>query len=237
MSVRQANRNKTRFSGVLWTVAHYTHSTTDFEYRHQTLIHQLIVGAAFLTYLIDREDVVWRLAKNTANPHVLERSIFIVAMVFVAVGAGLCTNAYGKAHGTGSGDPQRLLHRSRYLGDISYAIGLGSLAPVAGFLILVVGESCRVLRLAQRIDGHLQNWQEHGLSAPPALLPGDAEQRSPGWKKAFRQEAAKWGIFVTMTVFVVTLQDRQVEVLALASFLVGILLNAPSSIHLKGVRS
>ena len=234
MFVHQAKRNKTRFSGVLRTVA--PHSTTDFEYRHQTLVHQLIVGAAFLTYLIDREDVVWRLVKNTANPHVLERSIFIGATVFVAVGAGLCTNAYGKAHGTGGGDPHRILHRSRYLGDISYAIGLGSLAPVAGFLILVVGESCRVLRLA-KIDGHLRNWREHGLSALPALLPGDAEQRSPGWKKAFRHEAAKWGIFVTMTVFAITLQDRQAEVLALASFLVGVLLNAPSLTHLRVVRS
>ena len=41
---------------------------TDFECRHQTLVHQLIVGAAFLTYLIDREDVVWRFVKDSATP-------------------------------------------------------------------------------------------------------------------------------------------------------------------------
>ena len=45
---------------------------TDFEYRHQTLVHQLIVGAAFLTYLIDRDDIVWRLVKrNTSQSRTL----------------------------------------------------------------------------------------------------------------------------------------------------------------------
>jgi hypothetical protein len=208
---------------------------TDFEYRHQTLVHQLIVGAAFVTYLVDREDIVWRLVKNTATPHVLERSIFIVATVFVAVGAGLCTrsHAYRKVHGTRSDHPHSFLHYSRYLGDLSYAIGLGSLAPVPGFLILVGGEAFRTLRLARCIDSHPQNWQEHRLSALPASLPSDAEQRSPEWKNAFRQEAAKWGIFATMIVFAITLQDRHAEVLALASFLVGVLVNAPTLTHLN----
>jgi hypothetical protein len=30
---------------------------TDFDYRHQTLVHQFIVAAAFLTYFVDREDI------------------------------------------------------------------------------------------------------------------------------------------------------------------------------------
>jgi hypothetical protein len=35
------------------------------------------------------------------------------------------------------------------------------------------------------------------------------------------------GLFLTMVVFVITLKDRLAEVLAAASFLIGLLLNAP----------
>jgi hypothetical protein len=35
------------------------------------------------------------------------------------------------------------------------------------------------------------------------------------------------GIFLTMVVFVITLKDRPAEVLAAASFLIGLLVNAP----------
>jgi hypothetical protein len=35
---------------------------TAFECRHQLLLHELIVGAAVLTYLIDPDDIIWRLS-------------------------------------------------------------------------------------------------------------------------------------------------------------------------------
>ena len=124
-----------------------------------------------------------------------------------------------------------VLDHSRYAGEISYAIGLGSLAPLAGFLILVGGESVRVFRLIRRIDDHTKISQQHPLPAPLPLAPPVSEQVRPGWKRAFRQEAAKWGILVTMTVFVITLVDRHAEVLAVASFLIGTLLNVPVLNH------
>jgi len=199
---------------------------TEFEYRHQKLIPQFILAIAFLTYLVDREDVVWRFVKNTAMPHTQERFVFIGAAIFIAVGVGLCTwgSAHRAARGTRNGGPTSLLRHPEYLGDLCYAIGLGTLAPVAGFLVLVGGEALRVFRLARRMDDHEQNSQ-------PQRRPLVAEQVGPNWKKAFRQEAAKWGILVTMTVFVITLQDRHAEVLAVASFLLGILLNAPSLLY------
>jgi len=66
---------------------------TDFEYRHQTLVHQLIVGAAFLTYLIQPDDIVRRLVKDRAEPQVLERLLFIIAAILIAFGAVLCNCA------------------------------------------------------------------------------------------------------------------------------------------------
>jgi hypothetical protein len=168
---------------------------TNFEYRHQRLVHQFIVGAAFLSYLIDRDDIVWRFVRNGSTPRLWERSLFIVATILIAVGAGLCTGA-------------RALPRPgpQYRGEFLYAIGLGSLMPLSGFIILVAGESLRILRLMRRQTD-------------------DQEKFDSSWGKAFRNEATKWGILVTMIVFAITLKDRVAEVLAAASFLVGLLFN------------
>jgi len=176
---------------------------TNFEYRHPTLLHQFIVGAGFLTYLIDRDDIVWRFIRDTSAPRLWERSLFILATILIAVGAALCTRA-------------RALHatQQQYLGELSYAIGLGSLMPLPGFVICVAAESLRILRLTRRV------------AAQPSE-PTSQTQPHRYWGQAFRKEAVKWGILLTMIVFVITLKDRIAEVLAAASFLVGLLLNAP----------
>ncbi len=40
---------------------------TEFEYRHQTLIHLLIVAISFLAYLIDRNDIVWAFVQRQSH--------------------------------------------------------------------------------------------------------------------------------------------------------------------------
>jgi hypothetical protein len=201
---------------------------TDFEDRHQTLIHQFLVATAFLTYLIDRDDVVWRFVKDSTASRALERSLFAVATLFIAFGAGICTwaRAYHWPKGTTSVGPYRYLRHPRHLGDFSYAIGLGSLAPLWGFVILVVGEALRVLRLIRLDDYRAQNFQQGPVSVAPLPAHPLAKERDSGWRNAFRQEAVKWGLLLTMIVFVITLRDRLAEVLATSSFLVGLLLNA-----------
>jgi hypothetical protein len=161
---------------------------TDFEYRHQTLVHQIIVAAAFLTYLVDREDIVWRFVKDSSAPRGFERFFFIVATVFILVGAAICTWAHvcRRPPSAIGAESYRPLPRSRYFGDLLYAIGLASLFPLWGFIILVAGETLRVFRLIRREDLRTQNLLSH---IPPA-----AEVRS-GWGKALRQETVKWGYF------------------------------------------
>lgn len=206
---------------------------TDFEYRHQTLVHQFIVAAAFLSYLIQRDDIVWRFVKDSATPRELERSLFIVATLSIAVGAGICTwaLAYRRPERTAGVGPYRYLRHPRYLGDLLYAIGLGSLAPFSGFVILVGGEALRVSRLIRRVDDHAQNFQQHPLPTPISVAHALAKELDLRWGEAFQQEAVKWGVFLTMIVFVITLKDRLAEILAAASFLVGLLLNAPLFSH------
>ena len=166
---------------------------TDFEYRHQTLVHQLVVGAAFLAYVFQPDDVVWWLVKNRPAPHALERALFILATLLIAVGATVCTRTRAS----------RRINRTRYAGEFLYAIGLGSLAPISGFVVLVVGEGLRLLRLMGRDDPVTHS----SLTA------------------AARREAVKWCVLVSMIVFVITLRDRVVEILLMASFGVGLALN------------
>jgi hypothetical protein len=202
---------------------------TDFEYRHQTLVHQFIVAAAFLAYFVDREDIVWRFVKESSAPRGFERFFFTVATVFIVVVAAICTLArvYRRPESATGMESYRHLHRLRYFGDLLYAIGLASLAPLWGFIILVAGEILRIFRLIRREDPRAQNFLQHPLSTTSPLLPPAAQEFHSRLGKAFRQETVKWGLFLTMVVFVITLKDRLAEVLAAASFLIGLLLNAP----------
>lgn len=172
---------------------------SDFEFRHERLIHTLIVGAAFLTYLTQRDDIVWRFVKNQPEPHALERRIFIVATLLILAGAAICTWGRGR---TASGGSRRLI------GDFIYAIGLGSLFPTTGFVVLVIGEGNRLLRLAMHVDAI-------EIESVPRL------------GTAIRREAVKWCLTISMIVFVVTLKDRVADILVAASFAIGLICNAP----------
>ena len=142
-----------------------------FERRHPMLLHQLIVGAGFLTYLFTRDDVVWRFVKDTSAPHALERLAFVVATLLIAVAAGMCTWAQANAapnRAPGSVATSHF-HSQRYLGELLYAIGLGSLAPLSGFIILVGGEALRIFRLS-RAEGSVDRLAE--LLAGASFLVG-----------------------------------------------------------------
>jgi hypothetical protein len=215
---------------------------TDFELRHQTLLHMLVVGLAFASYAIAPDDIVWRIAKYSSHPHFLERSLFSFATLLIGAAAAICTwaRAYLEPHFTGSlsliadDGPYCYLRYVRHLGTLLYAVGLGSLAPIPGFIILVAGDVLLVYRLIRRTD-ELEQTATSPEVRPrlPRLLPSlrpwfPAKGLFPNWKKAFRQESAKWGLFVTMIIFTILLVDRVADYLVVASLLLGLLLNLPS---------
>lgn len=169
---------------------------TEFETRHAVTIHQVIVAAAFGTYLLERDDVVWRLVKNSTAPVHFERWLFAVATLLVGAAALVCTRFGSRLQPRGrNAEAAGGEDRRRGFGELLYAIGLGSLAPLAGFLILVGGEALRISRLV--------------LAAPAAARPGELTAH-----RKFAPEFAKWGMFAAMAVFTVTLSDRLAEVLA-----------------------
>ena len=176
---------------------------SDFEYRHPVMLHQAIVVLAFGTYLFQRDDIVWQLVRDAGPPLdvTLERAAFAVATLLVGASAILCT--WHQGH--------------RYLGELLYAVGLASLAPGSGFLILVGGEALRLYRLSAR-----ERMSGQSVIAPEGV---PAPSAPAGWRESF----VKWGIFATMVAFTITLQDRLAEALAGLVFVMSITFNVGSA--------
>ena len=176
-----------------------------FAARHQFWLRQLIIAIAFSTYLFDRDDIVWRFIKNNPSRRTQEHLLFCVATLFIGVGAAICT--WTRAN--------RRSPRTKNAGEFLFAIGLASLAPLPGFIMLLAGEmilTCIFLR------------QEAASIQSPA-----ARSFSPDWTAALRHEVAKWGMFLTMIAFSITLKDRLAEILATISVLTWAICNLPWS--------
>lgn len=194
---------------------------SEFEIRHAKLIRRVIVLAAWATYLVDREDVVWRFTRRYPNRFLLEHSAFGFATLFIGTAAVLSTRT-GAAQAasergtlTGPIEGKNPFPREQLLGELLYAIGLASLVPLLGSVLLVVGECVRVLRL-----GLFRKATK--ASHRPPIQPGQLG-------KAIGPQTVKWGIFLTMIVFAVTLIDRVADYGILASILLGAVLNLPRS--------
>jgi len=203
---------------------------SEFEYRHQTLIHQLVVAAALFTYLFDPEDIVWRFVKDSASSRSLERALFIAATIAIALGAATLTwaRAHGKPESSTRHASNRSPDRPLFLGDLLYALGIATLFPLSGFIVLVLGELLRVYRLHGFANHPSQRVEPQPVPTPAPVAPTHPNASNPSWAKAIQKEAGKWGVLLTMIVFVITLTDRFAEYLIAAGFLVGLLLNAPA---------
>lgn len=184
---------------------------TGFEYRHQRWIHLSLVGFAFGTYFFDRVDAVWALVQREPDSRGVERILFAVATVLVGCGAAMRTSV--------NRSPSLSLSArlERHLGAVLSAAGIGSLAPLWGFVILTAGEAVLALRLFLYESAH-----------GDGILPAEP---AGSWISAMRPEAAKWGLFLTMIVFTAVLIDRVADVLALVSLLTAAALNWRSYCH------
>lgn len=122
--------------------------------------------------------------------------------------------------------PRLLVGHWWYLGEFIYAIGLGSLAPPWGFVILVLGEALRLTRLIGRESGNVENLRPGATIIPRWVAVAQRNGSGTMWGMAFRREIVKWAILISMIVFVITLKDRVVETLLVTSFLLGLLVNS-----------
>jgi len=185
---------------------------TEFEIHHAKLLRRTLVAIAWATYLLDREDAVWRFIRQYPYRRLLEHFAFGIAAVLIGVAAALCTRAAASepaekvGPSAGPFDRNNPFPPAQLLGEWLYAIGLASLVPLLGSVLLVAGESIRVTRLGLLVrKGH-----DAKLEQP---IPGSR------WGRALRLQAVKWGVFLTMIVFAVTLVDRFADFGIVASIL------------------
>ncbi len=203
---------------------------TAFEIRHATLLRQLIFVAAFATYFVDPDDVVWRFIRQYPSRRLLEHGLFLIATLLIGAAAILCTRSGAFIAPAGPGDALSAsygrLRRAQHFGEWCYAIGLASLAPLWGSVLLITGESIRILRLV-RYERALSKDRESLNDQSARALKGKPDEPALDWGSAFRLQVTKWGVFLTMIVFTTTLIDRVADYGIVASVLAWLPMNLP----------
>jgi hypothetical protein len=173
---------------------------TGFEYRHQTLLHLLLVGLAVATYLRNPDDIVWAAVRGHSDSALLERVVFGAGAVMLLGSAVLETWA-----------STRDARWAKRLARILLALGVGQLLPLPGLIVLLAGETILIVRLYLR----------DRADSPAHIVAGS-------WGPAFRAASSKWGLAVSMIVFAWTLQDKVAEIGATVTLMVWVILNLPS---------
>lgn len=199
---------------------------TWFEYRHQTLLHLTAVLIAFLTYLVDKDDVIWAMVRGFQHPRLSERLFFAFGTLLIGASTALRTWAHTRGGPPGFRQPLPFLNSTfdwhrRYpleIGNFLFSIGVGLLAPLSGFVFLVLSESILMVRLIAREQSIGDSTFGERLSSIAGIGPSS-------WANAIRKESGKWGIFLAMIVFTILLVDRVVEVLIASSVVLSLALN------------
>jgi len=189
---------------------------TDFEYRHQTLLHLLLGGLAVSTYFLNPDDIVWASVRRHSNSAFLEQVAFGAGTLVLLSCALLETwaSAYTLSGIPLTCDgPYRYLRYPLLLARLLFSLVLGLLVPLPGTIAIVGGEALLIFRLLLRDRAHQPRAQVRGGTAR--------------WGEAFRWVAAKWGFAATMIVFTLTLKDRIAEIGGGVSFLLWLALNYP----------
>jgi hypothetical protein len=186
-----------------------------FELRHPRLIHNCLLLASVLTYGIDREDAVWRFIKSAPHARLLEHLSFGAAAVLIALGIWLSSLAAHRDFDSRSNE-------ATGWGGVLYAAGIGTLLPLSGFLLFVIGEFLRIARFESARSQ--RSVSPRGLVEGRKPMPPDPSRPSGfPWKSVLVHQAAGCFAFLSMAVFSMTLVDRQAEYLFATTALVSVL--------------
>ena len=189
-----------------------------FAVRYPFLIHGMLVVLCWLTYLFDRENVVWRFIKDSASPRPLEHFAFAVAAACIASGVWLGAWPGGSRANRANQTARSIRRRS--LGEILHIIGIASLLPLVGSIALICVEAIRSIHFARcRIATSNGQAPANERSSPHNL---------PLRRTLFRHVAGICA-FLSMLVFSITLRDRLADALFAATglvFIVACFINA-----------
>ena len=181
-------------------------------------VRAALLLAGLSTYLISPDDVVWRFIKTAPRARALEHTLFGIAAAILGFALFLKVKASAHPENRDSHGPSRI---TGTIVSILQAIGVGSLLPLPGFLLLVLGDVVASLLLYGR----------HSTAEDPRSE-GEDSRRARGPLQAFRWRdalATHLGLccaFLSMAIFSVVLIDRVADVLFAMTAFVSVAANS-----------
>jgi hypothetical protein len=156
--------------------------------RFRMILRALFLVAGLCTYLLTPDDIIWSLVKSSPHARMLEHLGFAAAAVALGLSLMLELRA-GSLTSDGRIVTTGAWHRP--LASLLRAIGLGSLLPLPGFILVVVGDVAVSLFSPQN----------------------QAENSGQQYKARLARHIGLFCAFVSMLVFSVLLVDRVADVL------------------------
>ena len=181
-------------------------------------VRAALLLAGLSTYLISPDDVVWRFIRTAPHARALEHALFGIAAAILGFALFLKVKASAHPENRDSHGPSRI---TGTIVSILQAIGVGSLLPLPGFLLLVLGDVVASLFLYGR----------HSTAEDPRSE-GEDSRRARGPLQAFRWRdalATHLGLccaFLSMAIFSVVLIDRVADVLFAMTAFVSVAANS-----------
>jgi hypothetical protein len=182
--------------------------------RFGLIVRGALLLAGLPTYLISPDDAVWRFIRTAPHARALEHVLFGIAVAIL--GLALLLKVKASAHPENR-DSHGLSGITAATVRILQAIGIGSLMPLARFLLLVLGDVVVSLLLYGR----------HSTPEDPRSEREDYRQvRVPlqafRWRDALATHLGLCCAFLSMAIFSVVLIDRVANVLFAMAALVSV---------------
>jgi hypothetical protein len=186
----------------------------------------MLIGVSSLSYLAERDDIVWAVVRNHSDSASWERLVFGLGALMLLGSAVPETwaNSYLRVR-PGGASPIPAAESGHWHqmcpARVLSVLAVGLLLPLSGAVTLLVGETVLILRLFSSDDQRVANSRS---------LPSHSRD---SWGRAFRAAASKWGLTVSMILFVWTLQDRLAEIGAVCSMILWLVVNVPERYRSK----
>ena len=183
----------------------------------------LIVRAALLlvglsTYLISPDDVVWRFIRTAPHPRALEHASFRIAAAILGFALFLKVKASVYRENQANNDaPSRI---TAAIASILQVIGIGSLLPLPGSILVVLGDVVASLLLYDRHSA-AEDPRSEGEDSRRARRPLQAFR----WRDVLVTHIGLCCAFLSMVIFSVVLIDRIADVLFAMTALVSVAAN------------
>jgi hypothetical protein len=181
--------------------------------RLSFIVHAVLVLVGVSTYLISRDDVVWHFIKAAPHPRVLEHAFFGLAAFILGISLFLKIKSETPPENP---DIQNHSRTTATVASLLQAIGIGSLLPLPGFLVLILGDLAGSLLFGSRQPSAEDYENERYAGQARSSL-----HRSR-WGGALVPHTGLCLALLSMSVFSVVLIDRVADIMFAVTALVSI---------------